>query len=101
MAYSVTPLSGIDLNSIVPSTTQVIGSTTVTVPQFGPLGTQVFGSDGLLYVLGKANATITASTTTCTVNASTFLVTATGGSYTSPAVALASGDVAWFSKASV
>jgi hypothetical protein len=65
------------------------------------LGAEVFGSDGKIYVLGQANATITATTTACTVNATTFLVTASGGSYTSPAVALASGDVAWFSKASV
>ena len=101
MAYSVTPLSGIDLSSIVPSTSQVIGSTTVIVPSFGPLGTQVFGSDGKLYVLAQANATIAASTAICTVNATTFLATATGGSYTSPAVGLVAGDVAWFGEASV
>jgi hypothetical protein len=101
MAYSVTPLSGIDLNSIVQARVEVIGSTTVTVPSIGPLGLEVFGSDGKLYVLAQANASITASTATCTVNASTFLVTATGGSYTSPAVDLVSGNVAWFSKASV
>jgi hypothetical protein len=67
----------------------------------GPLGLQVFGSDGKLYVFAKANASIPASTAVCTVNATTFLVTASGGSYTSPAVALVSGDFAWFSKASV
>jgi hypothetical protein len=44
---------------------------------------------------------ITASTAVCTVNATTFLVTATGGSYRSPAVAMASGDRGWFSAASV
>ena len=65
------------------------------------LGVQVWGSDGLRYVFGKANATITASTTTCTVNATTFLVTASGGSYTSPATAMVSGDYGWFSAASV
>jgi hypothetical protein len=61
----------------------------------------VFGSDGLLYVLAKANASIPASTAVCTVSPTTFLVTASGGAYTSPAVALVSGDFAWFSKASV
>jgi len=101
MAYSVTPLSGIDLVSIVPTTTQVIGATTVTVPSIGPLGTQVFGSDGRLYVLAQANATIAANTAVCTVNATTFLVTATGGSYLSTTTGLVAGDVAWFSEASV
>jgi hypothetical protein len=62
---------------------------------------EVFGSDGKIYVLAQANASIPASTTACTVNATTFLVTASGGSYTSPAVALVTGDVAWFGKASV
>ena len=98
MAYSVTPLIGVDLASTVPTNLNSAGT---AVPTFGPLGTQVFGSDGKLYVLGQANASITASTAVCTVNASTFLVTPSGGSYTSPAVALVSGDLAWFSKASV
>lgn len=98
MAYSVTPLIGVDLASTV---TTNLNSADTAVPTIGPLGTQVFGSDGMLYVLGQANASITASTAVCTVNASTFLVTASGGSYTSPAVALVSGDFAWFSQASV
>ena len=98
MAYTVTPVIGTDFNNIV---TTNLNSAGTAVPTFGPLGAEVFGSDGKIYVLAKANATITASTTTCTIDAATFLVTATGGSYTSPAVALASGDVAWFSKASV
>jgi hypothetical protein len=55
----------------------------------------------LRYVLGVAGAAITASTATCSINASTFVVTASGGTYLSPAVAVASGDYAWFSKASV
>jgi hypothetical protein len=101
MSYSITPTSGINLDDKVQTTTQVIGTTTVTVPANGPLGSQVFGSDGRLYVLAQANASIPASTAVCTVNATTFLVTATGGSYLSPAVALVSGDVAWFSEASV
>ncbi|MEI6539653.1 MAG: hypothetical protein WCO86_09025 [Planctomycetota bacterium] len=98
MAYTITPLIGIDFNNIVTTNTNSAGT---AIPTFGPLGAEVFGSDGKIYVLGQANATITATTTACTVNATTFLVTASGGAYTSPAVALASGDVAWFSKASV
>ncbi|CAB4122018.1 hypothetical protein UFOVP20_42 [uncultured Caudovirales phage] len=98
MAYSVTPLAGIDLTSTVTTNTN---SANVAVPTIGPLGLEVFGSDGKLYVLAKANASIPASTAVCTVDPATFLVTATGGAYTSPAVALTSGQYAWFSKASV
>lgn len=65
------------------------------------LGTQVWGSDGKLHVYAQAGGAIPASTAVCTVNASTFAATATGGSYTSPATALATGDRAWFEKASV
>jgi len=98
MAYTITPLIGVDFNNIVNTNTNSAGT---AVPTFGPLGAEVFGSDGKIYVLGQANASISASTTACTVNATTFLVTASGGSYTSPAVDLVSGNVAWFSKASV
>jgi hypothetical protein len=96
MAYSVTPLAGIDLVNTVTAVQITAG-----YPINQLLGVQVFGSDGLLYVFGKANASITASTTACTVNATTFLVTASGGSYTSPATAMVTGDYGWFSKASV
>jgi hypothetical protein len=98
MAYSVTPLAGIDLTNLV---TTNLNSAGTAVPTIGPLGLEVFGSDGLLYVLAKANAAIPASTAVCTVSPSSFLVTATGGAYTSPATALVSGDIAFFSKASV
>ena len=98
MAYSVTPLAGLDLTNIVNTNLNSAGT---AVPVVGPLGLEVFGSDGKIYVLGQANASIPASTAVCTVSPTTFLVTASGGSYTSPAYALNSGDYAWFSKASV
>lgn len=98
MAYSVSHIIGPDFNSIVQTNTNSAGT---AIPVIGPLGLEAFGSDGRLYVLAQANASISASTTTCTVDPSTFLVTGTAGSYKSPAVALVSGDVAWFSKASV
>jgi len=105
MAFSVSHVIGADLNNPVPvSFSTKIGATTYSVPNCGPLGMEVFGSDGKLYVLAQANATIPASTGSLTVNASTFLVTLTGGSYTSPAnpsTGLVAGDVAWFYKASV
>ena len=98
MTYSVTPLSGINLNTRTTTNTNSAGT---AIPTFGPLGTQVFGSDGKRYVFAKASEAVTASTATCSINASTFVVTASGGSYTSPAVTLASGDYAWFAATSV
>jgi hypothetical protein len=94
MAYSVLPIAGVTLTA--PQTV-----TSGNLPSFGPLGAETFASDGKRYVYAKANATITASTTTCTIDPATFLVTATGGSYTSPAVAMATGDYGWFGAASV
>jgi hypothetical protein len=98
MAYTITPLSGIDLNDTQTVAEQALQSGLVT---FGPLGAEIFASDGKRYVWAKANATITASTTTCTIDPATFLVTATGGSYKSPATAMATGDYGWFGAASV
>jgi hypothetical protein len=98
MTYSVTPLSGVNLDY---TTTTNLNSAAVEIPTFGPLGTQVFGSDGKRYVFAKAGAAVTASTATCSINASTFVVTASGGTYKSPAIALASGDYAWFAATSV
>jgi hypothetical protein len=101
MAYTVLPIAGTDLSNVVPSTTQVIGATTVTVPNFGPLGAETFGSDGFRYVFAQAGVAIAASQATCIINASTFQVTlGATGTYLSNA-SMASGDYGWFSKASV
>lgn len=97
MAFSVTPLVGIDLNNPV----KLADITAGREPVPNLLGLQVWGNDGKLYVLAKANANIPASTAVCSVSPITFLVTATGGSYTSPTTALVTGDWAWMSKASV
>ena len=98
MAYSTLPIAGVDL---VDTQTAAEIAANGGVVTFGPLGTETFASDGKRYVWAKANATITASTAVCTVSPTTFLVTATGGSYTSPAVAMAAGDYGWFGAASV
>jgi hypothetical protein len=98
MAYSVSPIIGTTIGSTVNTN---LNSAGLAVPTEGPLGLQAFGSDGKLYVLAKAGATIAASTAVCDIDPATFVVAATGGAYTSPAYALASGDFAWFSKASV
>ena len=98
MAYSVLPIAGIDLTNISNYNDNSAGT---EIPTQGPLGLQTFGSDGLRYVFAQAGAAITASLATCTVNASTFVATASGGTYLSPATAMVSGDYGWFSKASV
>lgn len=95
--YTDTPKLGVDLKSVVLGTDLASGA----VRPSAKLGSEVLASDGKLYVYGQANASISASTAVCTVNASTFLVTASGGAYTSPATAMVSGDQAWFGKASV
>ena len=96
--FTVTPVQGVDLNTI----TLAADVGTISGAEDAPaLGTQVFGSDGRRYVYAQANAVITAATAVCTVNATTFLATATGGAYRSPAVAMASGDRGFFSVASV
>ena len=98
MAYSVSHIIGADFNSTVPTNANSAGT---AVPIIGPLGLEAFGSDGRLYVLAQASGSISASTSTCAINTTTFAATGTTGSYTSPAVALSANDVAWFSKASV
>ena len=97
MAFAQTPVSGIDVTNTIPATAITAGSQTIPFA----IGTVCNGNDGKLYVFAKANASITASTAVCTVNASTFLATASGGSYTSPATNMVTGDYGWFSKASV
>lgn len=88
---------GYDLNNTVLATDLASGAARPVTN----LGVLVQGSDGRTYVYAQANASITASTAVCTVNASTFLATASGGSYRSPAVAMVTGDQGWFSKAGV
>jgi hypothetical protein len=97
MAFSVTPVIGTDLANTVTAADIAAGRATVPFA----LGTQVWGNDGKRYVFARANAAIAASTAVCTVSPTTFLATATGGAYTSPATAMVSGDYGWFSAASV
>ena len=98
MAYTITPLSGIDLNDTQTVAEQGLNGGVVT---FGPLGAEVFASDGKRYVWAKAGSAITASTATCSINTTTFVATGGAGTYAGPAVAMASGDYGWFGAASV
>jgi len=98
MAYTITPLAGIDLYNTTNTNPNSAGT---AIPTFGPTGAEVFGSDGRRYVWAVAGAAITASTATCSINASTFVATGSAGTYLAPAVAMASGDYGWFSASSV
>lgn len=97
MAFAISPVLGANFNDVY--TAAQATSFPAGIPH--RLGTQSWGDDGKLYVFARANATIAANTAVSAVSASTFLATATGGAYTSPATGLASGDYAWFGKASV
>lgn len=95
--FTDTPKVGVDLKSTILATDLASGAARPSAR----LGSEVLASDGKLYVYAQANASITASTAVCTVNAATFLATATGGAYTSPGFAMVTGDQGWFGKASV
>jgi hypothetical protein len=97
MAYTITPLAGIDLSNVANTNLNSAGT---ALPTFGPTGAEVFGSDGLRYVFAQAAVAIAASTATCVINASTFQVTLGAGTYIAGA-SMASGDYGWFGKASV
>ena len=98
MAFTITPLAGVDLVNLAQTNPNSAGT---AVPTFGPLGAEVFASDGFRYVFAQAGAAIAASVATCSINASTFVATGSGGTYAGPTTAMASGDYGWFSKASV
>jgi len=98
MAYTITPLAGVDLNNVANTNPNSAGTSIAT---FGPTGAEVFGSDGFRYVFAQAGVAIATSSATCIINASTFQVTlGATGTYLSGA-SMASGDYGWFSKASV
>jgi hypothetical protein len=89
---------GVDLNTTTLAADVGPSSGAEDAPQ---LGTQVFASNGRRYIYGQAAASISASTAVCLINTTNFTVAASGGSATSPAVSMATGDRGWFSVASV
>lgn len=92
--FTDTPKIGVDLLSKI--------DTADTKQRSGhALGSQVWGSDGKRYVYAQAGEIIAASTAVVGINITTFIASDTGGTYKSPAVALAEGDRAWFGAASV
>jgi len=96
--YSIEPLSGINLNSTTVTNTNSAGT---AIPTFGPLGAQVFASNGKRYVFVKANGSI-ASNAAVVVSSTTFEATSnSSGTYTSIPGGLSSGEYAWVYATSV
>ena len=76
------------------NTSQLIGpnfARRTTVPEFA-LGTVVQGDENASWIYVQATATV--ATGTCTVNATTFVVTDAAGTYTAD-VAFAAGEYGW------
>lgn len=100
--FTASPVLGVDLNTITLAADVGPASGAEDAPQ---LGTQVFGSNGRLYVYAQAGESINASTANCAISTTTFVAfdpsSVSGGSYLSPAVNMATGARGWFSKASV
>lgn len=94
--FSITPSIGSNLKGVALAADIANGHVTDA-----RLGSQVFGSDGKRYVYAQAGGAIPAATAVCTVNPTTFIATATGGAYLSPAIAAATGDRLWLAAASV
>jgi len=94
--FNTLPQAGADFNNITTAAQLAAGAA-----GDARLGTIAHGSNGRFYVYAQAGGAIPASTAVCTVNATSFAATATGGAYLSPTTAMATGDRAWFSKASV
>lgn len=94
--FTHTPRIGVDLKGITTAADIAAGRTGDT-----QIGTQVWGTDGKRYVYAQAGGAIPASTAVSTVSPTTFIATATGGTYTSPGLAMATGDRGWFGAASV
>lgn len=62
------------------------------------LGTTSIG-ENLKAVWARASMAIPANTAVCAVSNTTFLATATLGTYRSPPVTMANGDYGWFTQA--
>ncbi len=93
MAFTDTPKIGVALNTTLKAADLVNGGANGKTHR---LGSKIWGSDGKRYVYAQANGTIGANTAVASVNQTTFLATATGGTYASPGVAMAVGDQGWF-----
>lgn len=98
MSFTDTPKLGVDLSTVVLAADIAAGASN---GRSHKLGSEVWAIDGKRYVYGQAAAAIAGSTAVCAVSATDFTVAATGGSYKSPATAMATGDRGWFGAASV
>lgn len=96
--FTDTPKIGPDLVNVITAAELAAGGANNKTHR---LGSELFASNGRRFVYAQASGAIPASTAVCTVSPTTFLATASGGAYLSPATAMVAGDQAWFSAASV
>lgn len=94
MAFTDTPKLGV----IIGSVQQRAADPVCDLGMSHRLGSRIWDNLGRECVYAEASVAIAANNAAVTVNATTFLATATGGTFISPAVALAAGDRAWFAK---
>lgn len=93
MAFSNTPLIGIDLASVIsPDDYERLSHRLLT---------RINATDGREYVFARAGATISADTAVVAINTTTGVAAASGGTYKAPAVDVPQNSYAWFSKAGV
>lgn len=102
MAYPFTdtPKIGVILTNIQEPVADQVDPGAVNEAKSHRLGSQIWGVDGRRWVYAQAGGAIAANVTVATVNATTFIASATGGAYKSPPFAMVAGDRAWFSAAS-
>ena len=95
MANARHPTSGaIGTFTSDPTKAATLSNVSDGIQQQMALGTVLYGADNSQWVLGQASAAINADAV-CTLNASTFAITAAAGNHTNGSVALASGDQGW------
>lgn len=93
MAFSDTPKIGVDLESVIsPEDYPRLGHRVLS---------QIFASDGRVYVFARAGALISGETAVVAINATTGVAAASGGTYLAPEADVPNGSYAWFSKAGV
>lgn len=93
MAFTDTPKIGVDLQSIQQDVSRPV--TGDYERSHRPLS-RIWGNDSCQYVYAIAGAAIAADLATVSIDDETGVATATGGAFTAPAFALATGDGAWF-----
>ena len=90
MAYSTSPIAGIQLGEIVKAT--------APEKDFTKLGLRVIGDDGRDYILAEASAAVATAGTDVILTEPGMTFAAGAGQWETVAAGIASGDYAWLRK---